>query len=219
MFTNLVTYHICQGADLPPYDALAYQYLIGGNGVFIRTNCRFFSAVVPVIHHTIRGLALLKPQFRLHVPRIPVSLLESILSDARLASSSNDDQPLHETLYHFYHLGHAVQVKKRPQKATAVRVQAEGDGGADVICDLHSHGGMPPFWSPIDNKDEQGARLYGVIGRVDAIRPEMKLRVGVYGYWRPLPLTAVFTANGPFKDLYQEKDDDKQRLSQRPCGQ
>ena len=76
-----------------------------------------------------------------------------------------------------------------------------------IICDLHSHGNMRAFFSLTDNADEQGARLYAVIGKLDS-EPEMRLRVGVYGYWHPLPLTAVFTNNGPCKDLYKEKQDD-----------
>ena len=71
-----------------------------------------------------------------------------------------------------------------------------------IICDLHSHGNMCAFFSQTDNADVQGARLYAVIGKLDS-DPEMRLRVGVYGYWLALPLTAVFTSIGPFKDLYQ----------------
>ena len=74
---------------------------------------------------------------------------------------------------------------------------------AAVICDLHSHGNMSAFWSATDDADEQGSQLYAVIGKLDT-EPEIRLRLGVYGYWLPLPVTAVFTANGPFQDLYQE---------------
>lgn len=56
---------------------------------------------------------------------------------------------------------------------------------------------MPAYFSQTDNADEQGARLYAVIGRLDS-EPEIRLRVGVYGYWQALPLTAVFTGSGPF---------------------
>jgi hypothetical protein len=67
---------------------------------------------------------------------------------------------------------------------------------------------MSAFWSSTDDTDEQGARLYAVIGKLDTT-PEIRLRVGVYGYWRLLPVTAVFTGSGPFQDLYaKEKDHD-----------
>ena len=39
------------------------------------------------------------------------------------------------------------------------------------------------------------------VGKLDT-EPEIRLRVGVYGYWQPLSVTAVFTSCGSFKDLY-----------------
>jgi hypothetical protein len=95
---------------------------------------------------------------------------------------------------------------------------------ANILCDLHSHGNMPAFFSQTDDADEQAAKLYAVMGNLDTV-PEIRLRVGVYGYWMALPITAVFTGNGPFdtacaepvevlkaspfKDLHQEKNHGK----------
>ncbi|MCP4420392.1 MAG: hypothetical protein GY805_27620, partial [Chloroflexi bacterium] len=94
MFPKLVTYHVHKNNPLPANDALAYQYILAGNGVFIRSNGphvprptpsrgqalrgdrfftgagSFFSALVPVERCIIRGLAPLKPQFHLYVPRL-----------------------------------------------------------------------------------------------------------------------------------------------------
>jgi len=152
------------------------------------------------------------------VPRIPARLLDAVLADALRSRRPDQGRPgngLNEVLYQFHHHGRAVEVKKPAQHTTptsvATSVTTAVADAATIICDLHSHGNMRAFFSQTDNADEQGARLYAVIGRLDS-EPEMRLRVGVYGYWHPLPLTAVFTNNGPFKDLYQEKDDDKQRL-------
>ena len=209
MIDKLVTYHIHKRDPLPANDALAYQYVLAGNGVFVRAETRFFTALLPVTASTVRGLPPLRPQFQLLVPRIPARLLDAILVDARCAR--RPDNGLNEVLYQFYHHGRAVQVKKPAQQTTPTSVTTAVADAATIICDLHSHGNMRAFFSQTDNADEQGARLYAVIGKLDS-EPEMRLRVGVYGYWQPLPLTAVFTANGPFKDLYQEKDDDKQRL-------
>lgn len=77
------------------------------------------------------------------------------------------------------------------QQATASRVQARQPSPPDMILEIHSHGKMPAYWSATDNRDEQGACLYGVMGRLDN-RPQVRLRVGVYGYWQELSLTAVF---------------------------
>ena len=218
MIDKLVTYHIHKRDPLPVNDALAYQYVLAGNGVFVRAETRFFTALLPVTASTVRGLPPLRPQFQLLVPRIPARLLDAVLTDARRARRPDHGRPdngLNEVLYQFHHHGRAVQVKKPAQQATPTSVATDVTtavaNAATIICDLHSHGNMRAFFSQTDNADEQGARLYAVIGRLDS-EPEMRLRVGVYGYWLALPLTAVFTTNGPFEDLYQEKNDDKKRL-------
>ncbi len=206
MFDNLVTYHVYKCDPLPANDALAYQYILAGNGVFIRAETRFFEALLPIAPCTVRSLEPLQHHFRLKVPRIPARLLDTVLTDARRArrpDGGRSDNGLNEVLYQFHHHGQTVQVKKPPQRATSVSVTAAGSGDAAIICDLHSHGNMAAFWSSTDDADEQSARFFAVIGKLDS-EPEIRLRVGAYGYWMPLPVTAVFTGSGPFKDLHEE---------------
>lgn len=206
MFDNLVTYHVHKQADLPANNSLAYQYILAGNGVFIRAETSFFDVVLPIAPCTVRGLTPVTQHFQLKVPRIPAKLLSTVFADARRTRRS--DGGLNEVLYKFHHFGQTVQVKKPAQKATAVSVTTTEDNGCIddtlILCDLHSHGNMHAFFSPTDNADEQAAKVYAVIGKLDSV-PEIRLRVGVYGYWQPLPVTAVFTDSDPFKDYHQEK--------------
>lgn len=215
MFPNLVTYHIQRGAvaatnDAPSLDAkelrrstelshagqgLAYQYILAGNGVFVRAETHFFHAQLPIAACVVRGLSPLETTFRLKVGRIPERLLAAVLADARQARQG--DGGLNEVLYQFHHHGQRVQVQKPRQRASAVSVVAAGDSAPTILCELHSHGNMPAYFSQTDDADEQGACLYAVIGRLDS-KPEIRLRVGVYGYWRALPVTAVFTDRGSF---------------------
>lgn len=204
MFHNLVTYHVHKRDPLPANDALAYQYILAGNGLFIRAETCFFEAILPLAACTVRGLAPLRRCFRLKVARIPARLLDTILTDARRAR--RPDSGLNEVLYQFHHHGQTVQVKKPAQHATAVTVLAAGVDDERILCDLHSHGNMHAFFSRTDDADEQGAKVYAVIGKLDTA-PEMRLRVGVYGYWLPLPVTAVFSGSGPFQDLYQKENE------------
>lgn len=199
MFDNLVTYHVHQSDPLPANNALAYQYILAGNGLFIRAETHFFEAILPIASCIVRGLAPLRRHFRLKVPRIPARLLDTILTDA--CRARRPDGGLNEVLYQFHHHGQTVQVKKPPQQTSIASVMAAGSDDAAVICDLHSHGNMRAFWSATDDTDEQGSQLYAVIGKLDT-EPEIRLRVGVYAYWQPLPVTAVFTGCGRFQDLY-----------------
>ena len=196
MFPNLVTYHIHHQEPLPSSDALAYQYILAGNGLFIRTETRFFSVLMPIAKATVRGLPSLAFDFQLKIPLLPVSLLSNVLTNARLVR--NADGRLNEVLYHLHHNGRSVQLIKPPQQTTAVSIAAPENATNTLLCDPHSHGNMAAFWSSTDNADEQAARLYAVIGHLDS-QPEIRLRVGCYGYWHPLPLTAVFApTQGPF---------------------
>ena len=103
LFPNLVTHHVYNDCGLPPYDAQAYQYILAGNGVFVRTETPFFEAIIPVVACTVRGLPSLQFQFRLKVSRIPGRLLTTALAVARRARRL--DGELNEVLYHFHYQG------------------------------------------------------------------------------------------------------------------
>ena len=112
-------------------------------------------------------------------PRIPACLPDAVLADARRAR--RPDNGLNEALYQFHHHGRAVQVKKPAQQTTPTSVTTAVADADSIICDLHhSHGNMRAFFSQTENVDEQGARLYAVIGGLDS-DPEMRLRIGCPG--------------------------------------
>jgi PRTRC genetic system protein A len=204
LFPNLVTHHVYDGCFLPPFGAQAYQYILAGNGIFVRAETPFFTALMPIAACSVRGLAPLKPRFCLKVARIPEKLLRAALTDAGRAR--RPDGGLNEVLYQFLHHGNSVQLRRPSQRASGATVVAAGNDDANILCELHSHGNMSAFWSRTDDADEQGARVYAVIGRLDTA-PEIRVRVGVYGHWQPLPVTAVFTGAGGFTDLYNEEND------------
>jgi PRTRC genetic system protein A len=197
MFSTLVAHRLYSGGPLPPPAGRAYEYLLAGNGVFLRAENRFVQAVLPLTTVEVRGLAPLASRVRLRVPRLPASLLVQVLADARQARTASGQ--LNEVLYRFRYDGQAVRVEKPPQVATTTRVSSLGDGGLDTILDLHSHGTMPAFWSAIDNADEGGFRFYAVIGRLDD-RPEIRLRLGAYGYHFDLPLATLFAGPTVFRE-------------------
>ena len=45
---------------------------------------------------------------------------------------------------------------------------------AGAVAEFHSHGSSRAFFSETDDSDEQGFRIYGVAGRLDSDRPELK---------------------------------------------
>jgi PRTRC genetic system protein A len=202
MHNNIVTYHIHRGASLPPRDRAAYQYILAATGIYLRVENRFFDVLLPIARCPIRGLAPLQPHLVLKVPRLPGRLLAAVLSDA--SQARRPDGGLNEALYHFHHDGSRVRVVKPVQRATATCVVGAEGNPSNVILDLHSHGNMPAFWSETDNDDEQGFRVYGVIGRLDK-RPEIRLRLGIYGYWFPIPASLLFGGSSGFLDVAERE--------------
>lgn len=82
------------------------------------------------------------------------------------------------------------RIKYPPQQRDATSVKYATL--PNTVVDIHSHGSMGAFFSNTDNQDEQGLRLYMVVGKLDTLFPEVRLRVGVYGYFRDIQLEEVF---------------------------
>ncbi|MEK4297420.1 hypothetical protein [Paenibacillus sp. FSL R5-0914] len=73
------------------------------------------------------------------------------------------------------------------------------------VAEIHSHNTMRAYFSSIDNEDEIGTMLYGVIGRIikgdGVIRFDIKTRAGVAGKFLPL-LSSVWIEGN-----YDNQDD------------
>ena len=72
------------------------------------------------------------------------------------------------------------------------------------MAEFHSHGTHRAFFSATDDRDEQGFRIYGVVGRLDDPLPELALRVGVYSHFSPLHWSQVFDGPPPGLRLTEE---------------
>jgi len=158
-----------------------YDYVFAENGVFIEAEGPLLAARVPVVHGQIRGLAPVEPVVVLRHGPIPQRLFDLAISimmidvtkERYIGVSWNDG-------YHIY---------TPKQEGTDGGVEyAVGDS---IVLDLHSHGKMVAMFSTKDNKDETGMKLYGVVGKLDE-SPVVQLRVGVYGYFHPVPWGDVF---------------------------
>ena len=158
-----------------------YDYLLGSNGLFIQAEGKLLAAQIPVAECEVRGLAPLKPWVILRHGRIPQRCFDLALN--YFLADTSRERYVAVTWNEGYHLYAPVQTGEH------ARVQYET--GESVILDLHSHGEMKAWFSTQDNHDEQGLRLYGVVGKLGEI-PVVRLRVGVYGYHSPIAWGDVF---------------------------
>jgi PRTRC genetic system protein A len=189
MLPRLINHHIYTGQPLP--EPWPYDYVLDGWGVVKRASTPHLEAQLRVAAGRVAGLPPMTTGIDLAVPRIPASWLRRVLAHARAAG------PV-EQMYHFHWLDNRWQVSLPRQSGTPGQVQYRGGGEASVVLDLHSHHGMPAFFSGTDNRDEQGCRFYAVIGRIFTARPELILRLGMYGDFINLSPLALFEGPGDF---------------------
>lgn len=207
MFSDLVEHHIYRGVDRP-ISAKAYDYMLAGNGIFKRAHSRHIQACIPLAFAYVAGLPELDPEvdIRLSAGHIPGRLFYPILEDARRHARNG-----HEQMYQLRLVsslgGLRWRVTLPPQRADGSRIAYQVGDGNGIICDLHSHHQMTAFFSATDDEDEGGFRFYAVIGRV-LDRPEILLRLGMYGDFCYMPITTLFTDPGPFGDRFSSFDEE-----------
>lgn len=194
---NLVDYRIAKaGIPLPPIDASLYEYVIAGNGIFIRGARREFQAQFCITPCTLRGLVDLEPSLELNASHVPHEMVEEMLRHARQARDEQG-QPC-EIVFHL-ELDATPSVMWQchvpTQKQSPMRSRPNDDSPtssyARACIELHSHVDMRASFSSLDDQDEQGFRIYAVLGCISTT-PVMRVRVGMYGYRHDIPAKWVF---------------------------
>ena len=136
----------------------------------------------------VRGLAPVAEKVTLTHGPIPASLFE-------LGLHWFGDDPDTERLFAVRWDGRAYKLVAPPQAGTATSLAYVPPTG--VVAEFHSHGRSRAFFSETDDRDEQGFRIYGVVGRLHHPRPELNLRVGIYGHFSPMEWPQVFDGPHP----------------------
>ena len=195
---NLVRHFIVQDdGRLPLIPDCLYAYIMAGNGVFVYAKRDDLEVLIPVSRVTIAGLPPL--ELFVNMPRVPEVLMHQVLQ------ASKENLP-NEILF-WFNFDHDRQVWNvdaplqicRP--SSVLPANKNDPRGIKALIDLHSHALMDPFFSPADNKDEQGFRIFAVIGKVNE-KPGIRVRVGVYGNYWNIPASMIFELPGEIRDAY-----------------
>ena len=208
---KIATVIMAESNELPPIGEAMYQYVVAGNGLFVRAEDSRMEACVMIAPAECHGLAMVAAYARLKVDRVPGIWLHSVLVSA-LRNMPN------EAMYQFVWDGQAGKFKPEAyhtwrcvmpgqvQSPTSVKFDDDGES----VVDLHSHNSMAAFFSATDDDDEQGLRFYAVIGKLGTWKPEISVRVGVYGHFMDVPAEVVFDNLGPFTDQYAEEYEEEE---------
>jgi PRTRC genetic system protein A len=180
---------------VPCRKGLAFDYLLAGDGVYLVADNDHLGVRVPIADCEIRGLPLVYPSCNLKHGRIPGWIWDAIVWAAHVG----------------YARGHEVMLTVRFDPSVGYRliVPSQVAGPAhvtyrpttDAVLEIHSHGPLAADFSATDSADEQGLRLYGVVGRLGTERPEVALRVGAYGHFLAVAWETVFQGD---RDLFRD---------------
>ncbi len=184
---------------------IGYDYVLGSGGLYVQSRSDRLSARLRLAACTVRGLAPLDERLELRRGPIPAELFERGLGWFR-------EDPETERFFAVGWDGRAYRLVLPPQTGTATSLRYRPPEG--VVAEFHSHGGAVARFSATDDRDEQGFRIYGVCGRLDAERPEVNLRLGLYGHFAPLRWRQVFDGPEPGVRLVNERTPDQQNQQQ-----
>ncbi len=160
---------------------IGYNYILAGNGLFIEADNRFIAARIPVVDCPVRGLAPLERYLRLIYGSIPQRFWDLTLN-AFMANPTVEEYAAIKAGQ-----GYEFFLPRQDQHQGKVTYEVP----ENVVLELHSHNSMTAGFSPIDNNDEQGLKIFGVVGCLDKT-PIVHLRLGVYGYFEVLSWKDVF---------------------------
>lgn len=191
-----VDYVMATDSQLPEPTGVLYQYVIAGNGIFVRAARPGLQALIwtAPATHPIRGLVNLEPYVRIE-QQIPRAILYVFLDLARDAVPNECLCYVGDTPSWNLYIPSQVQAPGSVYPSDPYNPMS-----IHAMLEIHSHGWAAPFFSDADNRDETGFRLYAVLGRVSTPRPEIRARVGIYGHTWEIPASTIFELPDEIED-------------------
>ena len=177
---------------------IGYDYVLGSGGLYVQSESAHLTARVLAAPCTVRGLASVTEKVELAHGPIPARLFEVGLRWFQ-------DDPHTERFFAVRWDGRSYRLVVPEQEGTASSLEYTPPAG--VVAEFHSHGRSRAFFSKTDDGDEQGFRVYGVVGRLDTDLPELSLRVGIYGHFATAGWPQVFVGPQPGVRLVDEGPD------------
>lgn len=192
LLPKFVEYKIAS-ATTDTITAVMFEYILAGNGLFIRAKRREFSVCLPVCREPIKGLPEVGSGIVWHKPRIPSLVWQQILENARRGSDSTEFRE--DVFVIFWQEARGEWCWKNIGKdrswARALADDSLAEYG-EACIELHTHPTGAIHFSPADNRDENGKfRIFGILIDVHSPNPKIRFRCGVYDYFAQIPADSV----------------------------
>ena len=172
--------------------AVLYEYLIAGNGLFMRACRSEFTAALPLHKIPIRGLTESRAGIIWHRPRISRYLWQEIWQHARFKSTSSEFK---EDVYIIYwHKSEAAwrwkAVSRERSWAATIADDTIAEYG-EACIELHTHPPGAIHFSRADDLDESGKfRIFAIMVDIHDT-PQIRFRCGIYDHFFPIPASWI----------------------------
>lgn len=195
--------HIVANQVLPKIrETSMYDYIYAGNGTFVRAKREGLKAIAPVAYYKAKGLNLMSATVEMAYSPVPSSMVEKMLGVSR--SVTDVDRNPVEIVFHLYFENGNWQLDIPEQDQTATSCKPlDNNSYQKALIEIHSHHGMKAYFSPQDNADETGFRIYGVLGEIFT-NPQIRIRVGIYGHFYETVATGILELPDQLTDCLAE---------------
>lgn len=197
MSSNLLTPpklvgHRIATSENDPIDAALFEYLLAGNGLFVRAKRLEFAVSLPLALQKISGLPKTSVGVSWINPRIPASLWLAILRNSQQTHTSSRFK---EEVYLIYwdKLFGSWEWRASGRESNWASTIADDTLPEYAQCciELHTHPPGALHFSRADDRDELGKfRIFAILIDVHD-KPKMRFRCGVYDHLVPIPAAWV----------------------------
>ncbi len=179
--------HRIAASENDPIEAALYEYLLAGNGLFLRAKRKEFTVSLPLSREKVSGLPNVQVGISWEKPRVPASLWRDILEHARLTQTSASFK---EELYLIYwdKILDSWQCRAAGREHSTASTIADDTlpEYADCCIELHTHPPNALHFSRADDRDELGKfRIFAILIDVHD-KPKIRFRCGVYDHLVPI---------------------------------
>lgn len=197
MLTNLnappkLVEHRIAASETEPIKAALFEYLLAGNGLFVRAKRREFGVNLPLSIQKISGLPNNQVGVSWTNPRIGASLWHAILLHARHRHEPSNFQEEVYLIYWDRTLSRwNWRASGREHSWASTIANDKLPEYAECCVELHTHPPGALHFSRADDRDELGKfRIFAILIDVHD-KPKIRFRCGVYDHLVPIPATWV----------------------------
>ena len=195
--------HKIASSDTESITAIKFEYLLAGNGLFIRAKRREFSVCLALWRGVVKNLPVAASGIVWNKPQIPARIWQEILETARSASEPSDFKEDVFIIFWSEADGDWKWFKVSRERSWAATIADDTlEEYGEACIELHTHPPGAIHFSLADDEDESGKfRLFGILTDVHAPKPKIRFRCGVYEYFVQIPASYVSEMPAEIVDL------------------